>query len=430
MPSLSMFRLAFSRTGTPQVTRCLGWPLNKSLLGFFLGIWLVGTAGAGAQSPETLAPRDSLASHDSLKTSVRETFPRRTLNWGLALVERFAADTHKTVRILPGPVLGYAPETGWMTGVVVAATFRVNPGERASNIRAEVDVTQNRQFIADFKGDLYFNQNRQVISFYSTYRIFPEFWWGIGNDQPEAARERLDLHRQEAHISWLWQPNRRYPLYIGPRAYFQHTYNLETEPGGLLEAREQEQRVSGISSALGITMAWDTRRYVLAPERGVFVWAQYLPYRQAFGSDFVFDHYQLDVRGYIPLAQERGQHTLGLHGFAEYNEGDAPFRLMGLMGSNDIMRGYYRGRFRDNTYLAGQAEYRFPIGWRIRGATFAGLGRVAQNLEALSWQNWKPAVGAGLRFRYDDLTHAALRTDFAWSPDSGWTFYVAFSEAF
>ena len=50
------------------------------------------------------------------------------------------------------------------------------------------------------------------------------------------------------------------------------------------------------------------------------------------------------------------------------------------MGGEQLMRGYYLGRYRDNNLVAGQVEYRFlpfPFSKRLGAAAFLGAGTVA-----------------------------------------------------
>lgn len=40
--------------------------------------------------------------------------------------------------------------------------------------------------------------------------------------------------------------------------------------------------------------------------------------------------------------------------------------MMPLLGSDERMRGYYRGRYRDKNVVSGQLEYRRQLTWRHR----------------------------------------------------------------
>ncbi len=47
--------------------------------------------------------------------------------------------------------------------------------------------------------------------------------------------------------------------------------------------------------------------------------------------------------------------------------------MMPLLGSDERMRGYYRGRYRDKKVVSGQLEYRRQLTWR-HGIVASGRG--------------------------------------------------------
>jgi outer membrane protein assembly factor BamA len=104
--------------------------------------------------------------------------------------------------------------------------------------------------------------------------------------------------------------------------------------------------------------------------------------------------------------------------------------MMGLLGSDSDMRGYYRGRYRDRQYVAFQTEYRSPVFWRIGGTAFGGAGDVVPQLQAFRLQELKPSYGLGLRFLIDRQENINLRFDYAIGKDGANGFYVSFGEAF
>ena len=73
------------------------------------------------------------------------------------------------------------------------------------------------------------------------------------------------------------------------------------------------------------------------------------------------------------------------------------------------MRGYYLGRYRDNTLLAAQTEYRFlpfPFSERWGAAAFVGVGTVSDGISELDFSKLKVAGGTGVRllnFRSQDI---------------------------
>jgi hypothetical protein len=92
------------------------------------------------------------------------------------------------------------------------------------------------------------------------------------------------------------------------------------------------------------------------------------------------------------------------------------------------MRGYREGRYRDDVYWTTQAEYRFPLFWRLKGVAFASVGAVGPRLGGALARDVEAAVGLGGRFRFtDDGVHGRL--DLAYSP-TGLELYLSLGEAF
>ncbi|MFM9701360.1 hypothetical protein, partial [Streptomyces europaeiscabiei] len=68
------------------------------------------------------------------------------------------------------------------------------------------------------------------------------------------------------------------------------------------------------------------------------------------------------------------------------------------LGSANLMRGFFVGRFRDNAYSASQIELRSKIWKWIYGAFFGATGLVGESVGKYDISNIRSAGGAGLRF--------------------------------
>jgi outer membrane protein assembly factor BamA len=112
--------------------------------------------------------------------------------------------------------------------------------------------------------------------------------------------------------------------------------------------------------------------------------------------------------------------------------GDVPFNQMALVGGENLMRGYYYGRYRDKNYIAAQAEYRFlpfPFSRRLGGALFAAAGTVAPTVSAFSFKYIQPSGGVGIRYLLFPKKDIFIRFD-AGMTREGINFYVYTGEAF
>ena len=97
----------------------------------------------------------------------------------------------------------------------------------------------------------------------------------------------------------------------------------------------------------------------------------------------------------------RGQSLMG---------GASPFYLLPQMGNDELMRGYYSGRFRDRNLIAGQAELRYRLSERFGLAGFGGLGQVFR--DKLEMSAFKPNLGGGVRYFFDVEKGLSIRLDY------------------
>ncbi len=109
-----------------------------------------------------------------------------------------------------------------------------------------------------------------------------------------------------------------------------------------------------------------------------------------------------------------------------------PFNQLALMGGENLMRGYYLGRYRDNVLVATQAEYRFlpfPFSKRFGGAVFGSLGAVSPSMADLNLDQVRFAGGAGLRYLLFPNKDIFIRFDVA-ATNEGFGYYFYIGEAF
>ena len=79
--------------------------------------------------------------------------------------------------------------------------------------------------------------------------------------------------------------------------------------------------------------------------------------------------------------------------------GQSPFYMLPALGDDEIMRGYFNGRYRDRNYTAAQTELRYRISDRLGVVGFIGIGTVYHISFDLS--QLKPNYGGGVRYFFD-----------------------------
>lgn len=107
----------------------------------------------------------------------------------------------------------------------------------------------------------------------------------------------------------------------------------------------------------------DTRNDRLRPTRGSGLGASAEFALTPLGSDFSFTKYTLDYQHVFPAGRDAAFVGRVFIGSAT---GNLPAQERFLLGGSSTVRSYASGRFRDNSMIVLNAEYRFPLGRIIR----------------------------------------------------------------
>ena len=327
------------------------------------------------------------------------------------------------IRVLP--VIGSAPETGFQGGVTA---LRVTSPATASDTRASTDqvyvaYTAKHQLRAFLSTDRWIAGNRWGVNAQVEFQRYPQPFFGIGVDAPENAEEWYEARSTSATASVRRRFTHAVYGQVGYR--FSNSDIRDAEENGVIGRGELPGTQGGIISQLTSGVAWDTRDNLFAPGSGSLAQITAAYSDDVFGADYRFGRYTLDARRYIAV----GRGVLAGQAYVEATSGGAPLDQLSLVGSNTIMRGYTRGRYRDRELAAAQLEYRLPVIGRVGVAAFAGAGTVAPNLSDIASSKLLPSLGGGLRYLLLPKQRTTIRVDYGVGKGSS-GLYIAFNEAF
>jgi outer membrane protein assembly factor BamA len=334
----------------------------------------------------------------------------------------------KRVSAVVLPVLFYMPETRWgggLGGIVTIRPPKNGPVRRPSSVLFSATVTQNKQFELYAKPELFLAGDSLVVTGMFDGKKYPSKFFGIGNDAPESAGEDFtprQISVELAAAKRLWRDRN---VFAGLTYLFDSTALLSLDPAGRLAAGGTAGSGGGVTSGMGAVVKWDSRDNTFFPRSGSFHQISAVVCGRWLGSDFGFTKLKADLRSYLPVGPK---HTLALQAYIASVFGTAPFTALPMFGTDNTMRGYYSGRFRDDHMAAVQAEYRLPLFWRIGLVGFAGAGRVAGRLDGLGLSGFKGVAGWGLRFRVN-REGANIRLDFGYGKGTSGVYFTA-GEAF
>jgi len=352
------------------------------------------------------------------------------------LINRFISnenDSTQKARFIILPALGYSQETGFEYGLVSLTSFYTSKDTltRNSNIGALVSFTTKKQSMITLKPDIWSKQNRYHYIGDLRYKNFPFSFYGIGDNTRKENEEKViqKLGRISGEVEKLIKKG----FYLGITANYENHTFIDKEPGGIFESdpfiRDKD---GGDVLFLGISQITDSRNSNVYTTRGTYLKLNYSYAPDVFGGEnFTGSSGKLDFRTFKSY---NPQTVLGLNLIYQTIQGSAtPFYLFPQMGNDQMMRGYYTGRYRDRNLLAAQAELKYKIIPKVGIVAFAGAGSVFN--DSLNLNHFKPSYGGGLRYFFDTKRGLSLRMDYAFGEkrtgeERQKGFYLALGEAF
>ncbi len=344
-------------------------------------------------------------------------------------------DSTRSSSFLPLPVLGYSPVTGWEFGVSALYSFytdREDTLTRNSIIGGLASFTTKKQSNFLAKADIWSYQNKYHYLGEIRYKDFPFNFYGVGNRTREADLDTIDqaLFRLKGEIEKLIKRryygglNLRFENYnykdLGVRGIYANTPALPGKAGGKV-------------LFLGASQILDTRNTNTYTTRGTYFKLNYSYAPNFFGgNNFTGSYSKVDFRTFAGFNRKT---VVGFNFVYESLQGNnTPFYLLPQLGNDEIMRGYYTGRYRNENLLAAQAEWRYRFIPRLGVAAFACTGNV-YNTGGLKIQDFKPSYGAGFRYFFDVERAMSVRFDYAFGEKRPGEkiqkgLYISFGEAF
>lgn len=349
------------------------------------------------------------------------------------LSDTYLGDTTKVKRnsLRALPIAFYTPETRWAFGATGIYAFRFK-GEtdesRPSQITLGGAYTLNKQILLYVPFQFFWDDEQWNAYGEVGYFKYNFFYFGTGNSEAvenntEGEIFDVEFPRLRLNVLRKVKPN----IYVGGRYWFDDFKIVGTDEDGLLADQTFEETGRSVISGAGVSAIYDSRDNVFAPDKGYYIEGTTLFVGDYLGADYNYQKYTLDARKYQKIVKN---HVLAVNTYFEFTNGDVPFYQLALLGGTKRMRGYLEGRFRDNHMAIFQAEYRFPIFWRIGGTVFGGYGGVQNNVKDLAaFQDFRYTYGAGIRFNLVPKERINVRFDIGFGKETS-GFYLTIGEAF
>ncbi|HEX6763848.1 MAG TPA: BamA/TamA family outer membrane protein [Polyangiaceae bacterium] len=322
------------------------------------------------------------------------------------------------------PLLMYTPETHVGFGALFVHFFRPPPElkKKVSSFAFFAIGTTRRQAILEAHPDFYLFSDYVHLFGKVEYQYFPDSFWGVGPHTKDEDEERYT--RERFRVKATAQYHFVGPLWAGLAADVMD-YHGYYSPNGIFANETFIGEEGGLTTGLGPTVFFDTRDNTTAAHSGTLLATTFLWYRKPL-SDYNFHKLVLEARQFFDLGKS---HAIGARFYGEFQGGGVPYYHLAMLGGDEMLRGYYLGRYRDETLAEIEAEYRYPLFWRFGGVVFAGAGEVSPTIHELWGAPIRWAVGAGGRFSISDSDRLNLRLDAGVGPHTYGVYFTA-REAF
>jgi hypothetical protein len=310
------------------------------------------------------------------------------------------------------PYIFYSPETSLAFGGGGIVYFKLSkrPNAKSSSITPSFYYTVNGQYDITIIPEFFLMDDKLRIWSKINYASIFDRYYGIGNSTAEIENDKYLQDNFQAQVKL--QPklfDER--LNIGINYEFRNMSVVDTKGNPYLEDTTLTitGREGGLTSGLGLAIAWDTRDNNFFPSSGGYYEIFASNFFDFLGSDFEYSKSVIDLRQYFNPTLS---HVIAVQAYLLRETDSPPFYDLGLLGGSKMMRGTIMGRYRDKTYYVLQSEYRMPqLVWRFGLILFAGIGDVAPSPGRITISTVKPTYGFGIRFRIDELEKVEVRMD-------------------
>jgi outer membrane protein assembly factor BamA len=372
----------------------------------------------------------------------------------------------KSGALLLLPIIGSNPATGFMFGVGGQYAFKLGADDtRYSMLSGSAQFTTKKQALFLLKNNIYTKNNNIFFTGDWRYLVYSQSTYGLGTDAPEGGilDYQFNLAGSETNEDSLTQPLEfnffrfyqsaslriKKDFYLGVGYFLDYYFNivdekLSLDPADPLITSHYAYSVyykfnerKYYSSALNVNLILDTRDNMLNPYKGHFLMVSWNGAMEWLGNRDNANFFSVEWRSFHPFSQKNPRHLIGFWLLGNFSpEGKYPYLILPATAYDQrsrSARGYTQGRFRGNSLVYGEAEYRFPISqcnglWG--GVLFVNATTATNPLQSLDlFESIKPGYGLGLRLMVDKKTRTNLAIDFGFGDKSS-GFYLAASETF
>jgi hypothetical protein len=363
---------------------------------------------------------------------------------------------------VPLPAVGSNPANGWMFGLAPSATWYMgNPKDtKLSNLVGNFLYTTKKQWIFSSRSNIFLDQNSWILVGDWRYFITSQPTFGLGSGAPNELGEDPNLPgvyqgEQQMDFSLI----RFYEtvlkrvgssnFYLGMGYHFDLHSKIESfvegkTPPSFEFAHDNYNRALGfdteryILSGITLNAILENRDVAVSPYEKNFALLSYKINPTFLGSDQYSSTILMDYRHYFNLSESRKRHLIAFWGYGNFLvSGNLPYMNLPSIGWDMFGRGgraYAQGRFRGESMVYSEAEYRFPL--QKQKETFGGTVFVnaasfsSRTVNEKLMETINPGYGLGLRVMINKQYRTTITADYGWGQKGNSGFYLNVNESF
>jgi len=327
-----------------------------------------------------------------------------------------------------------APETGFLLGSVSAFTFSLNPADttlQRSSLPLIAYASIRGAFGLQCDAVLLFKKKIRWLNFIEFNHIVDNYW-GVGY-QAGSTIEQGESTTQYTKNNFRWNPKVLKEggpkIFLGPQTDYGVT--IVKEPNPLMQQEEAYVKYGDRVNVFGVgaLVQYDSRDMIVNAWSGTLIELSWLSYPASWTTGDGYSVLSVDYRKFVGLGAKPGK-VLALNFRTRLSFGDTPYPELSTIGSDNNLRGYYGGRYRDQHSAYAMVEYRHTFkkkeGLSKHGVVvWTAAGEIWNN--KIELENTLPVIGLGYRFALQPRIN--LRVDAGVGRNSH-GFYINITEAF
>lgn len=328
------------------------------------------------------------------------------------------------------PIVFKTPETGWAGGLSGSISFNTTPKARQSTRTSVIQLlsvfTERKQNVQAIDATIYLPKENYVLSQQLSHSQFPENFWGIGPNTKNSSEERYTFEQVSATSHLKRRTYSRF--FIGGIIDFQTVFKINSlKNGGVFDTTFFNGKTNNHILGLGLSASIDTRDNGFCPSKGMFLQTSITAFHKELLSSYTFQRFIIDFRFFKTTFKNQ---VIAVQLYNYLTTGNTPLRNLAMLGGANNLRGFYQGRYRDQSMFSVIGEYRAFVYWRISACVFGGIGDVYSGEHTVNLKNVKASFGAGLRFALLAKEKLNLRLDYGYADKYNKGFYFTVAESF